>query len=77
MTRDIAPFGVHMPPDLKSRVETAANKSGRSINAEIVTRLQQSFASSPSPLAWNDLVDLLQSEAEKRGAKVTVTVTVG
>ena len=77
MTRDIAPFGVRMPPDLKSRVETAANKSGRSINAEIVTRLQQSFASSSSPLAWSDLVDLLQSEAEKRGAKVTVTVTVG
>jgi hypothetical protein len=77
MTREIAPFGVRMPPDLKGLIEAAANTNGRSMNAEIVGRLQQSFASASSPLAWGDLVDLLQSEAEKRGAKVTVTVTVG
>lgn len=77
MTRDIAPFGVRMPPDLKSRVEAAATNGGRSINAEIVTRLEQSFSLVSSPLAWDDLVDLLQREAEKRGAKITVTVTVG
>jgi hypothetical protein len=77
MTRDIAPFGVRMPPDLKRRVETAANNSGRSINAEIVTRLDRSFALAATSLTWNELIDLLQSEAEKRGTKVTVTVTVG
>jgi hypothetical protein len=44
MSRDIAPFGVRMPTELKALVEEAAAANGRSINAEVVTRLQESFA---------------------------------
>ncbi|MFP2768030.1 Arc family DNA-binding protein [Oceanisphaera sp. KMM 10153] len=44
MSRNIAPFGVRMPSELKDKVEEAARASGRSMNAEIVHRLQQSFA---------------------------------
>lgn len=40
----IAPYGLRMPPDLKERVQAAADASGRSMNAEIVHRLEQSFA---------------------------------
>jgi hypothetical protein len=47
MSRDISPFGVRMPQDLKARIEESAAKSGRSINAEIVARLQSSFETSP------------------------------
>ncbi|WP_304620214.1 Arc family DNA-binding protein [Paracoccus sediminilitoris] len=43
LTRDIAPFGVRMPRELKDRVEAAAKASGRSMNSEIVTRIQQTF----------------------------------
>ena len=43
MSRNIAPFGVRMPPELKDKVEKAAKTAGRSINAEIIHRLQQSF----------------------------------
>lgn len=43
MSRDIAPFGVRMPSDLKQKIENSAKKSGRSMNAEIVHRLEQSF----------------------------------
>lgn len=43
MSRDITPFGLRMPTELKARVDAAAAKSGRSINAEVIARLQESF----------------------------------
>lgn len=44
MSRDIAPFGVRMPTELKALVEEVAAANGRSINAEVLTRPQESFA---------------------------------
>jgi len=43
LTRDIAPFGVRMPPDLKARVKAAADANNRSMNAEIVNALEQLY----------------------------------
>jgi hypothetical protein len=42
-TSHIAPFGVRMQPELKVKLEDAAVSSGRSLNAEIVDRLDRSF----------------------------------
>lgn len=42
--RNINPFGLRMQPDLKARIEEAADKNRRSINAEIVARLEATFA---------------------------------
>ena len=42
-TAHIAPFGVRMQPELKQRLEEAAKESGRSMNAEIVARLEGSL----------------------------------
>lgn len=42
-TAHLAPFGVRMQPELKSRLEAAAESSGRSMNAEIVARLEASL----------------------------------
>lgn len=42
-TGQIAPFGLRMLPDLKEKIEQAARESGRSMNAEIVARLEESF----------------------------------
>lgn len=42
-TGSIAPFGLRMLPELKEKIEEAARASGRSMNAEIVVRLHQSF----------------------------------
>ena len=39
----IAPFGLRMLPDLREKVEASAKASGRSMNAEIVARLERSF----------------------------------
>lgn len=47
MSRDIAPFGVRMQPELKQKIEIAAKTNGRSMNAEIVHRLEQSFSTEP------------------------------
>lgn len=38
---NIAPFGLRMQPDLKARVEAEARRNQRSLNAEIVARLEQ------------------------------------
>ncbi|WP_077120728.1 toxin-antitoxin system HicB family antitoxin [Agrobacterium rosae] len=41
---NIAPFGLRLQPELKRRVEAAAKKANRSLNAEITSRLEFSFA---------------------------------
>jgi hypothetical protein len=41
----IPPFGLRMQSGLKRRLEEAAKADGRSLNSEIVARLEQSFAS--------------------------------
>jgi len=43
LTRDIAPFGVRMPADLKERVANAAKANNRSMNAEIVATLEVAY----------------------------------
>jgi hypothetical protein len=42
-TGQIAPFGLRMLPEQREKIEEAARVSGRSMNAEIVARLQASF----------------------------------
>lgn len=40
---NIAPFGLRMQPELKQVIEDSARANGRSLNAEIVHRLEQSI----------------------------------
>jgi hypothetical protein len=42
----IPPFGLRLPPDLKERVQAVAKANNRSMNAEIVARLSESFTGS-------------------------------
>ncbi|GAA5785644.1 Arc family DNA-binding protein [Chitiniphilus shinanonensis] len=42
-TGNIAPFGLRMLPELREKIELAAKENGRSMNAEIVQRLEASF----------------------------------
>lgn len=41
--REIAPFGLRMPPELKDRLGDIAKANGRSLNTEIVARLWASL----------------------------------
>ncbi len=45
-TANIPPFGLRMQPELKTLVEEAARASGRSMNAEVVARLESTFGPS-------------------------------
>ena len=39
--RDIAPYGVRMPAELKEKLQSLAKKHGRSLNSEIVHILEE------------------------------------
>lgn len=55
MSRDIAPFGLRMPLELKQRIEKHARRNARSINSEIVGRLTESVDATERPLqAYSD-----------------------
>lgn len=47
MAREDPHFRLRIPEDLKLRVERAAHTNRRSINAEIIARLEQSFPAEP------------------------------
>ena len=49
MARTDPQFNVRMPADLKEKIEDAAKKNGRSMNAEIVYRLQRTFDEAAPP----------------------------
>ncbi len=48
MSREDPQFKLRMPADLRIRAEDAAKASGRSLNAELVARLETSLLDSPS-----------------------------
>lgn len=48
----IAPFGLRMQPELKQQIEEQARANGRSLNAEIVWRLEQSLAREADGQSW-------------------------
>lgn len=52
--RNINPFGLRMQPDLKAKVEEAAARNHRSLNAEIVARLEDSFRSEQAFIAVDE-----------------------
>ncbi len=61
MARNDPQFNLRVPAELKIAVEEAAKKSGRSINAEAVYRLEQSFSNQTTS---SQLIDLSQAIAD-------------
>lgn len=55
MSRIDAQLKIRLPEDLKARIEEAAKANGRSMNAEIVARLEASLQHTPQ-----DEVSLMQ-----------------
>ncbi|HCL4119088.1 Arc family DNA-binding protein [Pseudomonas aeruginosa] len=49
MSREDPQFKLRMPQDLRQQAEQAAKAAGRSLNAELVTRIESSFLSSSTP----------------------------
>lgn len=57
----IPPFGVRMQPELKRRLEEVARKNGRSLNSEIVSRLEKSL---DEPIKGKTEKSFLMAEVE-------------
>lgn len=73
MSRNLTPFGLRMPAELKSRVDAAAVSNKRSINAEVIARLQQSFEGR-SDLASLPAGTLIEELIHRLGARVQIVV---
>lgn len=54
MSRTDPQFKLRMPPELRAQVEQTARQANRSLNAEIVTRLQASFAQATPEVSANE-----------------------
>ncbi|MDV6226314.1 Arc family DNA-binding protein [Nitratireductor aquimarinus] len=59
---NIPPFGLRMQPDLKAQVEEAARANNRSLNAEIVSRLERSFVVDREQRDWEKLKDFYTAD---------------
>ena len=42
MSKNIQPYGLRMPPDLRAKLDNEAKLAGRSLNSEILARLWES-----------------------------------
>lgn len=62
-TGQIAPFGLRMLPELKEKIEQSARESGRSMNAEIVARLEASLDPENNPATLKQRILELEGDA--------------
>lgn len=53
--REINPFGLRLPPDLKQELVRQARANHRSLNAEIVSRLQSHMTVGPPVLSAQEI----------------------
>jgi len=54
---------LRLPAELKARIMESANREGRSVNAEVVRRLAESFSASTDD-ALNSFVEMLAARVE-------------
>lgn len=68
---NIPPFGLRMLPELRSRIEAAAAATNRSMNSEIVARLEASFDGADRRWTDADLMEMATQLAEmlQKGVK--------
>lgn len=59
--KQVPPYGLRLPPDLKERVQEAAKAANRSMNAEIVARLGASFEDQTAPTVTPEVVSQIIS----------------
>lgn len=68
MSRDVNPFGLRMPAEVKEELEKLAEQNRRSLNAEIVVRLEQSIRQEGRLcITAEELRELIREELAKAG----------
>ena len=73
MARNDPQMNLRLPVELKEQIEDAAAQNNRTLTAEVVGRLQESFDPNIASLSWVDLVKILEQEAKKRGTRIRIT----
>lgn len=66
MARDDPQVNFRMPAALKRRLEQAADASGRSLTAEIIQRLEQSFTSVRVDMSREEITELVIATVDDR-----------
>ncbi len=69
MVKDINPFGVRMPPEIKAELEKLAEQNRRSLNAEIVVRLEESIKREKERWLTEDNLRRIVSEELAKASK--------
>lgn len=70
----ISPYPVRMPGELRKRLDESAREGSRSLHAEIISRLEESFASRDTKqMGMGELADLLIEMGREKGLSVEVT----
>jgi hypothetical protein len=62
---NVAPFGLRMFPALRKQVEEAAAQNGRSMNSEIVARLEASFVSGGQEYEMDRILQAIRETLRK------------
>lgn len=64
----LPPYSLRMPADLREKLEASASEGKRSLNAEIVARLEASYEYVPHSraISWEDGVNELQAMDNQR-----------
>jgi len=75
MNRDIIPFSLRLPAELRKRLEEEGAKNIRSLNAEVVARLECSLAVEKKGLAEYSVGELVD-ELLSRNVPLLLTVNV-
>jgi predicted HicB family RNase H-like nuclease len=66
LAKEADKFIVRLPEGMRNRIEEAAKANKRSMNAEIVARLQFSFEAQSGPPDLDDFADQLAEKLAKR-----------
>lgn len=74
VSRESDRFIVRLPDGMREQLSASAKENGRSMNAEVVARLQASYEPTLSSLSWIELFKVLQTEAKKLGAEITINI---
>ncbi|WP_136474555.1 Arc family DNA-binding protein [Pseudomonas sp. DG56-2] len=71
----ISPYPIRMPAELRASLEQSARDGSRSLHAEIIARLEESFRpSSGKELTVGDAINFLMACSQETGLPIQVTI---
>lgn len=66
---------LRLPEGMRDRIAESAKANNRSMNAEIVARLESSYEpNNLTSLSWPELFKVLRAEAKKLGATISINI---